>query len=354
MYSWADMARQWEKANERVKAGDIEELRTFVNTRLAESFEEPGEQIDPNALANRVEPDWDDVPAGVLCVVIGVDVQDDRLEAVTLGIGAGWEMWVLAYNVILSDPLDRQTWTTLDELVLRHWRTEDGRTLRPAATCVDSGHRTQSVYDYARTRKRWEVRAIKGVGGPSKPIWDKAIRRVRKLRLKHQGQFYAVGTDTTKDKLHECLKVTMPGPKFLHVSARIPKVYPDWFEQLTAERKVNYREKGKEIRGWRLITEGRHNEVLDTMVYAIAAAYSVQMGRPGFFDARIMVPVAEKDTSKPMIHISEEPGLSVEPPEKRIWKYNSNMPHAKKREARHKKGDDFWKERSPKRGRDPW
>jgi phage terminase large subunit GpA-like protein len=210
------------------------------------------------------------------------------------------------------------------------------------------------VYDYARTRKRWGVRAIKGVGGPAKPIWDKAIRRVRKLRLKHQGQFYAVGTDTTKDKLHECLKVTMPGPKFLHVPARIPKAYPDWFEQITAERKVNYREKGKEIRGWRLITEGRHNEVLDTMVYAIAAAYSVQMGRPGFFDARMTVPVSEKDSSKPIPSISEEPGLPVEIPEKRIWKYNSNMPHTRKREGRHKKGDDFWKERSPKRGRDPW
>jgi phage terminase large subunit GpA-like protein len=283
-YSWTDMARQWEKANERVKAGDIEELRAFVNTRLAESFEEPGEQIDPNALANRLDPNWDAIPAGVRCIVIGGDVQDDRIEAVTLGIGSGWELYVLAYNVILSDPLDQATWASLDALVLRRWTTEDGRTLRAAATCVDSGHRTQAVYDYARTRKRWGVRAIKGVGGPGRPIWDKAIRKGGKV--KYQGQFYAVGTDTAKDKLHECLKVTEPGPKFLHVPARIPSTFPDWFEQLTAERKVHYREKGKEVRGWRPITEGRRNEVLDTMVYVNAhqkLRKSVPAGRGSSF-----------------------------------------------------------------------
>lgn len=343
MYSWAEMARQWEKATERVKAGDIEELRAFVNTRLAESFEEPGEQIDPNALANRLDPDWDAVPAGVLCIVIGVDVQDDRVEVVTLGIGAGWEMWILAYNVILSDPLDRQTWTALDELVLRRWQTEDGRTLRAAATCVDSGHRTQSVYDYARTRKRWGVRAIKGVGGPAKPIWDKAIRRAGKL--KHQGQFYAVGTDTTKDKLHECLKVNLPGPKFLHVPARIPRTYPDWFEQLTAERKVNYREKGKEVRGWRLVTEGRRNEVLDTMVYALAAAYSVQMGRPGFFDARVEAPVATVEPAAPA------PSAPAPAPE-RAWHAPGRPAQPRTRGVVRGKGVDFWTQRGPRRGGD--
>ncbi len=343
MYSWADMARQWEKATERVKAGDIEELRAFVNTRLAESFEEPGEQIDPNALANRLDPDWDAVPAGVLCIVIGVDVQDDRVEVVTLGIGAGWEMWILAYNVILSDPLDRQTWAALDDLVLRRWQTEDGRTLRAAATCVDSGHRTQSVYDYARTRKKWGVRAIKGVGGPAKPIWDKAIRRAGKL--KHQGQFYAVGTDTTKDKLHECLKVTLPGPKFLHVPARIPRTYPDWFEQLTAERKVNYREKGKEVRGWRLVTEGRRNEVLDTMVYALAAAYSVQMGRPGFFDARVEAPGATVEPAAPA------PSAPAPVPE-RAWHAPGRPAQPRTRGVVRGKGVDFWTQRGPRRGRD--
>ena len=342
MYSWADMARQWERATERVKAGDIEELRSFVNTRLAETFAEPGEQIDPNALANRLDPDWDRVPAGVLCIVIGVDVQDNRLEAVTLGIGAGWELFVLSYNVILSDPLDQSTWTALDALVLRRWETEDGRTLRAAATCVDSGHRTQAVYDYARTRKKWGVRAIKGVGGPGKPIWDKAPRKGGKV--KYLGQFFAIGTDTTKDKLHECLKVTLPGPKFLHVPARIPRTYPDWFEQLTAERRVNYREKGKEIRGWRPITEGRRNEVLDTMVYALAAAYSVQMGRPGFFDPRAAVEVPTTD-----------PGpAAVPPPVNRAWSEPRRPAHPQPRGERRGVGSDFWRERGPKRGRDPW
>lgn len=352
MYSWADMARQWEKANERVRAGDIEELRAFVNTRLAESFAEPGEQIDPNALANRLDPDWDAVPAGVLCIVIGVDVQDDRIEAVTLGIGAGWEMWVLSYNVILSDPLDQQTWTALDTLVLRHWQTEDGRPLRAAATCVDSGHRTQAVYDYARTRKRWGVRAIKGVGGPAKPIWDKAIRKAGKL--KHQGQFYAVGTDSTKDKLHECLKVTLPGPKFLHVPARIPRAYPDWFEQLTAERKVHYREKGKEVRGWRPITEGRRNEVLDTMVYALAAAYSVQMGRPGFFDPRAAPEPPPTREPDPTPVLPRPDPITPPTPPNRAWMGNAAPREHRPRESRRGVGADWWSRRGPGRGRDRW
>lgn len=349
MYSWAAMARQWERANDRLKAGDIEELRSFVNTRLAETFAEPGEQIDPNALANRLDPDWDALPAGVVCIVIGVDVQDDRLEAVTLGIGSGWEMWILSYNVILSDPLDKATWTALDDLVLRRWQTEDGRTLRAAATCVDSGHRTQAVYDYARTRKKWGVRAIKGVGGPAKPIWDKAIRKAGKL--KHQGVFYAVGTDTTKDKLHECLKVTMPGPKFLHVPARIPRAYPDWFEQLTSERRVNYREKGKEVRGWRPITEGRRNEVLDTMVYALAAAYSIQMGRPGFFDPRALPEPAPSRAPEPA---PAPPPAPAPDPVNHAWMHNAPPSDARNRGRIRGVGADYWARRGPGRGRDRW
>jgi phage terminase large subunit GpA-like protein len=77
-YSWSDAVRQWESAMDRLKAGDIEEHRTFVNTRLAESYDPPAETIDPNSLAAH-ESDYeaalanlDTLPARITPLVVGL------------------------------------------------------------------------------------------------------------------------------------------------------------------------------------------------------------------------------------------------------------------------------------------
>jgi len=206
--SWVELAREWEQASALAKAGSVEKLRSFVNVRLSETFETPGDVLDPGVLARRVEASWGNViPDGVKVIVIGVDVQDDRIEALILGVGLGLEMWILDYRVILSDPIASETWESLDEVIRSRYTRADGATLAVRATVIDSGHRTQQVYDYCRTRQKrgWKVYAVKGLAGKGKPIWDRKVRRSG--RYKTLGTFFAVGTDTIKDSLQSYLRI---------------------------------------------------------------------------------------------------------------------------------------------------
>jgi phage terminase large subunit GpA-like protein len=65
----------------------IETLRVWRNTCVAELWEVPGEKLEPASLLMRREAYGKDgeLPAGVCCLTMGVDTQDDRLEALVMG-----------------------------------------------------------------------------------------------------------------------------------------------------------------------------------------------------------------------------------------------------------------------------
>jgi phage terminase large subunit GpA-like protein len=77
----------------------------FINTRLAETWEEQGDRVEHKALAARAEDyAFGEVPAGGLVVVASVDVQGDRLEAIRKAYGRGEESWLLEHRVFRGDP----------------------------------------------------------------------------------------------------------------------------------------------------------------------------------------------------------------------------------------------------------
>ena len=64
-----------------------EQLRAWVNTYLAESWEEDSEQLDGNEILERREKYADPCPQGVLVLTSAIDVQKDRLEVLVAGHG---------------------------------------------------------------------------------------------------------------------------------------------------------------------------------------------------------------------------------------------------------------------------
>lgn len=272
--SWEEIAREWEAALALSKTGDHEKLATFVNTRLSKTFRTPGESIDQHVLADRLEPiDLDKIPAGVKVITTGTDVQKDRVEVTTVGWGLGWEAWILSHEVILTSPRDDDTWARHDVIVRRVWVTEDGRRLRPAACAVDSGYLTQKVYEYARTRARWGVYAVKGDPGKG-AIWEKVPHRGGKN--KNLGTFYIVRTNPAKDELHDHLLVRTPGPKYIHINREVVEASSDYLEQITGERRVKDRKTGRWL--WEKIASHRPVEAWDCLVYALAAAHACVLG----------------------------------------------------------------------------
>lgn len=236
-------------------------LKTFVNTFLAESWEDEGEGVDEMAIAARKEQ-YDDIPEEVVLLTAGVDVQDDRLECEVIGWGRGDESWSIDYHILYGDPSSPVLWKQLDDILLQPYTHPSGQQLIIRATCVDSGgHHTRAVYNYAKTRAGHRVFAIKGVGGEGKPIVGRPSKNnIGKIPL------YPVGVDTAKEVHYSRLRIVEAGPGYCHFPAERDDEY---FRQLTAERQVTRYNKGFAHRTW--VKTRTRNEALDVRVYGIAA-----------------------------------------------------------------------------------
>jgi len=265
--TWAEMARAFLEAKRLP-----ETLQTWINTALGETWEDSGDAVKAEGLLARREPYTDAaLPAGVLLLTRGTDVQDDRLESTLWGWGKEGEAWRIRHDVLRGDPGQASLWSEHDELLRRRYQTEDGRELVIEACAVDSGgHHTETVYTYCAHRKRFRVYAIKGMAGP-RPAWPRKASRGGKLRL----DLWTIGVDTIKDVVCGRLrKVEQPGPGYLHFDATTDEVCA---EQLASETQVYVTVKGRKVRAWRPRRAGIRNEQLDCLVYA----YAAMVGRGG-------------------------------------------------------------------------
>jgi phage terminase large subunit GpA-like protein len=104
--SWRQVALEWHEAMQAVARGDLTLLRVFVNTRLAETFEEQGDKADEHALKRRAAPDLPLRQVHRACYVctMGIDVQGDRLEAYVWAWGRGMERQLVDRAIFYGDP----------------------------------------------------------------------------------------------------------------------------------------------------------------------------------------------------------------------------------------------------------
>lgn len=250
-------------------------LQVFVNTSLGETWEERGEQAETHVLLARRERFAAAVPAGACCLTMGVDVQDDRLEALIIGWGPGEESWVVEARVIPGDPSRLEPWQELDELLGATFIHETGANMGVLATCIDTaGHRTQYVYDFVQRRQHQRVYAVIGRGG-ERPIVSAPSRKgsgkdPRKVDL------FTVGVDQCKALIYSRLAITEKGPGFVHLPIEHQMgdelrhgVDEEFVAQLTAEKLVTKHKNGTPHREW--VQTRPRNEALDMTVYAVAA-----------------------------------------------------------------------------------
>jgi phage terminase large subunit GpA-like protein len=266
---WIDLAQEWVAAH-----NNPEKMKTFVNLRLGETWEEAGDTYNASALADRLEvykpeDQGDFVPAGVVVLVASVDVQGNRLEAQIVGFGAGEEQWLIAYEHFFGTPDDPDTtmWEELDEFLQRPRQHAMGFDMRPAITLVDSSAYSESVYQYVKPRQHAgrRVYAIKGVDHLSRPgIVKEGSTKKAAIRL------WIVGTFVAKDRIFARMKIKPnegnPVPGLMH----FPNwTTPEYLDQLTAEKKITVRDKRTKTSKIVWVRTGR-NEALDLTVYAHA------------------------------------------------------------------------------------
>lgn len=250
---------------DKLRIGD---LQSFMNVSAAETFEEKGEQADPDSLAARAEAYAAPVPMGGLVLTAGVDMQPDRLEVEIVAWGHGEESWSVAYEVLWGDPDGQDVWDELEELLASAWQHESGALLPITAACVDTGGtggNTQSAYDWLRGKTGRRIFAVKGRGGWSHPIVA-APSRKQSGKAARKVDLFLVAADEAKLTVMRRLAVKKPGPGYCHFPEDRDA---DYYQQLTAEKLVTRYVKGFPVREWHK-TRPR-NEALDCRQYALAA-----------------------------------------------------------------------------------
>lgn len=272
--TWGQIAAEF-----LVAKRDPEQLKTFVNTVLGETWQERGEAPDWERLYRQRELyEIGTVPPGARFLTCGVDVQKDRFVYEVVAWSPGRESWSVDAGVIPGDTSVEASWLALDELLGRQFPGADGRPRQVVMMAVDSGYNTQMVYNWVRRHERNRVIAVKGVAGAQKSI----VGSPTPVEVNYGGKKIArgckvwpVGVDVVKSQIYGQLRLPMPTtnlapfpPGFCH----FPQHGEDFFKQLTAEHLVPIvRRTGFKIHEWQLIP-GRENHYLDARVYARAAA----------------------------------------------------------------------------------
>jgi len=294
--SWGEIVIEFLKA----RKGGPEQIKTWKNTRLGETYEESGEIVDSEALSQRAEVvaldgDCVTVPEPVLVATWGADVQHDRIEMELVGWGEGEESWSLAYEIFNGSPENPLTWNKVDDFLSTEWKTKSGRTIDVPVGGIDTGDgNTQAaVYDWVRDKmqKRRGWLPFKGANVFSAPLWQLPAKPKKGERDRIKP--YMIGVSQAKLVIYERLRMTDPGPGYMH----FPSHYdPHYFKGLTAEKLITRYNKGFPVKEWHKVRE--RNEPLDCRVYAYAA---LKILNPDFsaIKQRISMHNAEKSEVQP-------------------------------------------------------
>ncbi|MEK7767450.1 MAG: terminase gpA endonuclease subunit, partial [bacterium] len=258
--SWAQCAAEW-----LALQGNPVQLKTFVNTILAETWEDTGAGAESNTILDRRESYAAQVPAGVGILTASIDSQADRLEVAVKGYGAGEQSWLIAYVIFRGDPAKDAVWYEVDEFLQRSFVHESGRKLRIECVTVDSGGRhSEQVYRFCKARFGRRVFAIRGGGSRGEPLVGRPT-----TNNAYRAQLFTLCVDTGKEIVYGRLAIASPGPGYMHMPEFVDAEYA---AQLAAEKGVWKYVRGRGyLRRW--IQTRERNEALDLEVYCLAGLY---------------------------------------------------------------------------------
>jgi phage terminase large subunit GpA-like protein len=260
------LVAKWLSARARGK----EALRVFINTSLAEGWEDRGARLEPQSFLGRRESYGEDVevPAEAPCLTAGVDVQVDYFALQVVAWGPAGERWVVDWRSIPGSPKRAETQAALLEALSARYRHASGHLLPIHASCIDSGYATEEIYDFVLAHQHRRIFATKGVAGRSgEPI----IGRVNEKTYGRRGRpvrLYPVNVDDAKAEIMAALALAAPGPGYLHFPERIDEEY---LAQLCAEHRETRKNKAGVATHSVWVQDRERNEALDTAVLTLAA-----------------------------------------------------------------------------------
>jgi phage terminase large subunit GpA-like protein len=264
--SWEECARRLSTAKRR----GPQAMKVWVNTILGEVSDAAADGAEADPLFARREVYGSEVPEGVLVLVAGVDIQQDRAELVVDGYGIGEESWRIDRRVVHGNPLETELWKSLDDVLLtKRYRHTHGDLMPISAVAIDSGYAARQVYAYVERRGARNIFAIKGRSGSSVQMLEPPQRK-RRGDDPRKVDVHILGVDSIKALIYSRLRLLERGPGFCHFPAT-EAFDTEYFQQLCAEKRLLRHRKGFPVLEWVVTRPGGRNEALDATVYAYGA-----------------------------------------------------------------------------------
>jgi phage terminase large subunit GpA-like protein len=277
--------------------GGRETFMVWNNIFKAIAFEDAAEKLDWKSLKERAENYGPDLPAQVVWICFGADVQGDRVEILFWGWGEGQEAWVLERHVIYGDfDMPSMQDRVSEYLLNKRFKHPYLGEMTWSAGAFDSGHQTKvkAVYQFAAKHTFHNVWSVKGFDNALGVVYQPGKEKV------HGGRRFNLNVDYLKTVIFDRLKNREPGPRYIHFqkeevtvmdppavegpepgrpsepTKRLVKTRFDnsFYTQLCSEKRITVKKKttggvevGFEMK-WVKLTSSARNEVLDMTVYA--------------------------------------------------------------------------------------
>lgn len=258
----------------KAKDGGAQTLRVWINTFLAETYEEDAEKIDGAEVAKRSE-DYkaDAMPVGVLLLTAGVDVHRLRIEIEIKGWGIDEESWGIRKIVLHGETEKDPIWAELDKVLLEKFTREDGLEMGIERTFIDMGHKDRRVLAFCSPRISRGIFPCRGINRPGlnpPPLLPAKPSRNNKARIPH----WNVGVTVAKTAIYDRLLLPPGEARSMHFP-RNEEFGAEYFKQLTAEKRKRKFQFGKPYYIFEKDNSSVRNEALDVNVYALAAMSSL-------------------------------------------------------------------------------
>lgn len=241
-----------------------EKLMNFINSWLAEPWEDKATALNSDKILKKAGGhERGTVPADAIILTAGVDVQKDHMWYSVRAWGEKLTSWLVEYG-------RAETWTEIeDALIERRYESEEGRRFAVNLTLLDTGYRTDEVYDLCAV---YPGLFLPAKGSSNKLLAPYTISTLDKRRnQKHAGmKLYIVDTAFFKDFIVGRIQKETDEPGAWMVFKDCPRQFA---EQITSEQKVIGKDrKGRPFSEWVPISSHASNHLLDCEVLAACAA----------------------------------------------------------------------------------
>ena len=261
---WRSFGQRASAFLKAVRSGEPTRIQTVINTGFGELFRVAGDAPEWEQVAlHKLPYTSEEVPDGIEFIVMGVDVQQDRLVYGVRGFNReGFESWRLDAGELWGDTNKQDVWDELSE-----FSDQDYNGFVIERCFVDSGYRADRVYDFCRKHKGWAF-PTKGHDQAEKPIRVSKIDVTERGRIIKKGlQLWHIDTDHFKSWVHSRVELDPGDPNGWHLPE---DTTDDYCKQIVAEAKV-VKPSGKTV--W--VRLKKDNHFLDVEVLNIACARSL-------------------------------------------------------------------------------